>query len=195
MEAEAPLSGDSGVLRGEGTPRALSRRDRAPGPRETPRVISGPRHSGCCSLSGLLPWGLVLLARAQVPHRSIPFGDTKDGSSPIPSWSKALELWDTEVEAVTLPFKWFCTNFTELKLPGPSEQPRGRVGKCLPKLDFWSPGAALAGLPMGESVPVPGSGPAGPAALGGKPWPAPHAGPGSLDLPCELCICGGVRPS
>ena len=37
-------------------------------PRESPGNL-GPRHSGCSSLPGLLPWGLFLLTRAQVPRR------------------------------------------------------------------------------------------------------------------------------
>ena len=68
---------------GSRDPEALSRSDRAPGPREKPRVISGPRNSGCCILPGLLPWGLVLLAWAQVPRRWIPFAEPRTKVPPF----------------------------------------------------------------------------------------------------------------
>ena len=45
---------------------------------------------------------------------------------------------------------------------------------------------------MGESFPGPESGSPGPVALGGEPWQAPRAGPGSLVLPWALFLCGGV---
>ena len=55
-----------------------------------------------------------------------------------------MVLWEAEVEAVTLPFQWFSTEFTELKMCGPREQLWGRGGKYLPKLDFYAQGGDLA---------------------------------------------------
>ena len=125
-----------GFLRGQGTPRALSRRDRAPGPRESPRVISGPRHSGCSSLRGLLPWGLVLLAGPSFPSGEFPLQTPRTG---VLHFLPGESLWSSgrlRLKRSHSLIKWFSTDFTDLKLWGPSEHPRGRVGKCLPKLDF-----------------------------------------------------------
>ena len=52
-----------------GTAWALSRRERTPGPRESLRESPSPGPSDCCCLPGLLPWGLVPLAWAQVHCR------------------------------------------------------------------------------------------------------------------------------
>ena len=157
MEAEAPLSGDSGVLRGQGTPRALSRRDRAPGPRESPRVISGTRHSGCCSLARLLPWGQVLLAGPKFPSGEFPLRTPRIG---VLHFLHGERLWSSgrlRLKGSHSVIKWFSTDFTDLKLWGPSEHPRGRVGKCLPKLDFCHQGQPWPDSPPGEYVwgPVP----------------------------------------
>ena len=125
-----------GFLRGQGTPRPQSRRDRAPGPRESPRVILGPSHSGCCSLPGLLPWGLVLLAGPSFPIGEFHLWTPRTG---VLHFLQGERLWSSgrlRLKGSHSVIKWFSTDFTDLKLWGPSEHPRGRVGKCLPKLDF-----------------------------------------------------------
>ena len=117
-----------GFLRGQGTPRPQSRRDRAPGPRESPRVILGPSHSGCCSLPGLLPWGLVLLAGPRFPAGEFPLRTPRIG---VLHFLHGERLWSSgrlRLKRSHSLIKWFRTDFTEFKLPGLSEQPRGRWG-------------------------------------------------------------------
>ena len=125
-----------GFLRGQGTPRPQSRRDRALGPRESPRVILGPSHSGCCSLARLLPWGQVLLAGPKFPSGEFPLRTPRIGVLHFLHGERLWSFGRLRLKRSHSVIKWFSPDFTELQLRGPSEQPRGRVGKCLPKLDF-----------------------------------------------------------
>ena len=53
----------------------------------------------------------------------------------MPSRRGGFQLWGTEFEGVTLPSWVVSTDFRELKPPGASLQPRGRVGEFPPKPD------------------------------------------------------------
>ena len=84
----------------QGSAWALSRRQRAPGSRESPPLPEKPEPwpQGPPWPPGKLPWGLVPLPQAQVRRRWMPFVDIQDRRPPMPSWTRGYELWGTKTK-------------------------------------------------------------------------------------------------